>query len=111
MKEFRKGKGCTEHYTSLAELREAFGLKKLTKRTKDKKKLESQKDKILGVCPYCKTKLNYNGGNVLTCANDKCKGRKVETVLSDGTIDVKYYPYYKLLNDKGSMIAQNLFSE
>ena len=40
MKEFRKDKNCTEHYTSLEELRKGFGLKPVIKRTKDAEKLE-----------------------------------------------------------------------
>ena len=44
MKEFRKAKGVTERYTSLGELRKAFGLKEPKKRTNDEAKLKAQQE-------------------------------------------------------------------
>ena len=109
MKEFRKGKNCTEHYTSFDELRQAFGLKPVVKRTNDIEKLTAQREKFLGTCPYCKEKLSYVGGNVIVCKNEKCNGKKVEKENEDGTKSIMYYPYIKLLNNQGAEIASNLF--
>ena len=109
MKEFRKDKNCTEHYTSLGDLGKAFGCKPITKRTKDQNKLEIQKNKFLGVCPYCKEQPSYIGGNVIACKNEKCTGKKVEKENEDGTKLVMYYPYIKLLDKRGEDIAQNIF--
>ena len=44
MKEFRKDKNCTEHYTSLEAVAKAFGCKPVIRRTKDENKLEIQKN-------------------------------------------------------------------
>lgn len=109
MKEFRKDKNCTEHYTSFEELGKAWGLKPVIKRTKNENKLKIQKNKFLGICPYCKEQLSYVGGNVIVCKNEKCNGKKVEKEYEDGSKSVMYYPYVKLLDKRGENIAQNIF--
>ena len=44
MREFRNGKNCTEHYSSLEELRAGWGLKPLEKkRPKDEKVLQEKR--------------------------------------------------------------------
>ena len=109
MKEFRKAQGVTEHYTSLEALREGFGLKPVVKRTKDADKLKAQREKFLGTCRVCKQPLVYNGGNVLTCNNESCKGLKFTKKDEEGNDYDVYMPYYRLLDDKGASIAENIF--
>ena len=110
MKEFRKDRNCTEHYTSLESLREGFGLKPVNKRTKDENKLNVQREKFLGTCKACKKPLVYNGGNILTCDNEHCKGIKITKKDSEGNDYDVYMPYYRLLDPKGESIANNLFN-
>lgn len=110
MKEFRKSKEVAERYTSFEDLRPAFGLKPIKKKTNDEEKLKEQQEKFVGTCPYCKTKLSYMGGNIVVCKNEACKGRKIERENEDGTKDVVYRPFYKMLDDKCEEIASRLFS-
>lgn len=112
MKEFRKSKGVTAHYTSLEELRTGFGLKPVKKRTNDSEKLKAQQDKFLGVCKACKKPLSWiEGTNTLACQNPECKGIKMTSKNEDGSERVWYIPVTKILNEKGMSIAENLFSE
>ena len=78
MKEFRKGKNCTEYYTSFDELREGFNLKPIVKRTKDEEKLKGQRQRFMDrhKCKACNQPMSYVGGTVMTCINEKCKGIK-----------------------------------
>ena len=60
-------------YYSFDEIgQELFGLKPQRRVTKDKQKLESQKEKFLGTCPFCKQPLKYvYGTNVLAIQKAK----------------------------------------
>ena len=110
MKEFRKAKGVTEHYTSLEELREAFGLKPVVKRTKDADKLTAQREKFLGTCRVCKQPLVLVGNtNVLCCKNPECRGIKITGTNEDGTEKIWFVPVSRVLDEKGFEISQNLF--
>lgn len=111
MKDFRLGKNDTAHYSSFAELREAWGLKKLSSRTKDEKKLAEQREKFVGTCNVCKQPLVYcTGTNVCYCNNENCKGIKVGTKTGeDGKEKPIYAPYQRILNEKGLEIGLNLF--
>ena len=111
MKEFRLAKGVTEHYTSLEALREGFGLAPVVRRTKDENKLKSQKEKFLGTCKVCKQPLvKISDANVLCCQNPECKGIKMTSKNEeDGSEKVWYIPVTRVLDDKGSHIAHNLF--
>ena len=110
MKEFRKDKNCTEHYTSLSDLGKAFGCKPITKRTKDQEKLSKQREKFLGVCRVCKQPLHLvSGTNVLTCTNSECRGIKMTSTNEDGSTYEWYIPVNRTLDEKGFEISQNLF--
>ena len=109
MKEFRNPKGVTERYTSLEDLRAGWNLKPIKKKTTDEEKLKEQQEKFVGTCPYCKTMLSYVGGNIIVCKNEACKGRKIERENEDGTKDVVYRPFFKMLDEKGEEIASRLF--
>lgn len=47
MSNYRMSKGTTEHFTSLEEMRTAWGMKPVTKKTSDKKKLKEQQERFL----------------------------------------------------------------
>ena len=112
MREFRKAKGVTERYTSLDELRIAFGLKATKKRTDDEEKLKAQREKFVGTCKVCKQPLHLiEGTNTLACKNEDCKGIKMTGKNKDGTEKVWYIPVIRILDDEGREIAERLFSE
>ena len=113
MKAYRLSKGCTEHYTSFEELRSAWGLKPVTKQTRDKEKLTKQRDTFCSkhICSNCKKPMTWTGGNVMACLNPQCPGIKHEQVLETGDTKVWYSPSYDLLDGLGSEIAENLFTE
>ena len=111
MREFRKAKGVTQHYTSLEELRTAFGLKPVLRRTKDADKLKAQQEKFLGTCKVCKQPMTLiSNSNVLACQNPECKGFKMTSKNEeDGTEKIWYIPVTRVLDEKGFQIAMNLF--
>lgn len=110
MKEFRKGKNCTEHYTSFDELREGFKLPPIKKRTSDAEKLKVQQEKFLGTCKVCKSQLSLiKGTNVLACQNPNCSGVKMTSTDEEGNEKVWYIPVSRMLNSKGLEIGLNLF--
>ena len=112
MKEFRKAKGVTEHYTSLEDLRKGFGLKPIKKKTNDLDKLKAQQEKFVGTCRVCKKPLTWiEGTNICTCKNPECKGIKMTGENEDGTERVWFIPVTRILNEKGMEIAEKLFSE
>ena len=87
---------------------EEFGMKPMRYQTNDKQKLEAQREKFVGVCPYCKQPASFVANtNVLTCTNPQCKGKKV--TFEDGT--VTYIPYNKLLSSHSMEIGVHLFEE
>ena len=47
MSNYRMSKGTTEHFTSLEEMRTAWGMKPVTKKTSDKKKLKEQQERYI----------------------------------------------------------------
>lgn len=100
-------------YYSFDELgQEVFGLKPLKQVTNDKQKLESQREKFLGTCPFCKEPLTYIfETNILACQNENCKGKKITIKNKDGEEQDIYKPYYKMLSNKGSKIGTILFDE
>ena len=89
-----------------------FNSKPLTGRTNDKQKLESQREKFVGVCPFCKqpNKFIY-GTNIVACVNEKCNGKKITVANDDGTESVRYIPYTRILSDKSMEIGNTLFYE
>ena len=115
MREFRNGKNCTEHYSSFAEMRTAFGLKEIVKRTKDEQKLQKQKEAFYSrhICKACGTPMTFvNGTNVMCCTNEKCNGIKHQMTNEDtGEIKVWYTPSCKTLDGKSASIANNIFCD
>lgn len=114
MRSHRMSKGETEFYTSFEELRKAWGLKKVTKQTKDKNKLDAQRKAFeeRNLCPVCKNPMKYIGGNQLVCKNENCNGYRHESKDEiTGETKVYYTPVFKLLDEKSADIAQNLFAE
>lgn len=113
MKDYRPSKGETAHYTSLEQLCTALNIPKMQRRSRDKSKLESDQSKFLGTCRTCGQSLHYIAGtNVLVCNNPDCKGRKLPSRTSDENAEVvedRYVPVMRILNEKGSEIAENLF--
>lgn len=113
MKEFRKAKGVTERYTSLEELRKRFGLKPVVKQTKDKDKIQKQRENFCNhhKCKACGSPMIYLGESVMTCGNENCKGVKHERIDNEGNVIVTYSVSYELLNDHFKEIATNIFYE
>lgn len=113
MKNFRMSKGVTEHYTSLEELRAAHGLSPVIKQTKDKEKLQKQRENFCShhKCRTCGNPMSYVGGSVMVCKNEKCRGIPVERKDDEGNTKVTYLTSYEILNDKYTEIAENIFHE
>ena len=113
MKAYRLSKGVTEHYTSLEELRAAFGLKPLTKQTKNNDKLAIQRSRFCNknLCPVCKQPMEWIGGNLLVCKNENCTGYKHEVDTDMGENNIYYTPVFKILDEKSAEIANNLFTK
>ena len=88
-----------------------FGMKPNLGHTNDKDKLNSQREKFEGVCPYCKERAKFIlGTNVITCVNPECKGKKTVTKFEeDGTEIVRYTPYVKLLSSESAEYGNRLF--
>lgn len=98
-------------YYSFDEIgQDLFGLKPTKKVTKDKQKLQSQREKFLGVCPYCKQPPVYiYGTNVVACQNEKCVGKKITYRDESGEEVQTFKPFIKTLSEKGTEIAMNIF--
>ena len=113
MKFYRMSKGETAHYSSFEELRTAWGLAPVIKQTKDKAKLEKQRENFLNrhLCPACKQPMSYLGGNMMACQNENCKGIKHEAKNDLGETRVWYTVPYELLDEKGSDVANNIFAD
>lgn len=111
MTNYRLSKGTTEHYTSLEELRAAWGKEPFVKRTKDENKLKTQRENFAKkhLCSACKQPMQYIGGNVMTCTNPNCKGIKVERTDKEGNTIITYETSYDLLKPLGAEIASNIF--
>lgn len=113
MRDFRLGSGYTAHYSSIEELANAYKLKPISKQTKDKEKLNAQRDKFKSRhrCKGCGEPMEWIGDNVMVCKNPKCKGIKHEYMNEDGNKNIAYSTSYDLLDELGSEIAKNIFSE
>lgn len=103
-----------KHYYSFDEYaEEVWGLKPYKKVTNDKQKLESQREKFLGTCPYCKKLLRYvYGTNIVACENNECKGKKITIKGENGNDKVIYKPYHRILqSNNSSTIGMTIFDE
>ena len=113
MKEFRLGNNTTDHYSSFEELAAAFGLKPVSKVTKDMKKLQEQQTKFRERhrCKACSEPMEFiQGTSAMACKNPKCKGLKQVRTDKEGNEIVTYLPSYDLLDSLGSEIGNNIFS-
>lgn len=113
MRDHRKSRGEKEFYSSLEDLRTAWGLKPISKQTKDVEKLEKQRKDFCSrhICRACKQPMTFIGGNIMSCTNTSCKGEKIErTNEVTGETFVSYKPVFELLDKKGSEIAGNIFA-
>ena len=113
MKYFRMSKDVTEHYTSFEDLRIAHGLSPVIKQTKDKEKLNKQRENFCNhhKCKSCGSPMKYIGGSMMVCTNEKCKGVPIERKDDEGNTKVVYLTSYELLSDKYAEIATNIFYE
>ena len=114
MKEFRKAKNVKEYYTSLEDMRVAWGLKPVSKKTSDEKKLEEQRERFTNSnrCKACGHPMTFiSDSNIMCCTNETCKGIKHQTINEKtGETKVWYTPSYKVLDEKGAMIANTILS-
>ena len=103
------------HYSSFADAAKDFGCKPVSMRTKDKKKLEGQREKFAShhKCKACGKPMSFvDGTNIFSCTNPACKGIKVEKKDVDGSVvSVNYLPSYHVLDDNGAAIAANIFGD
>ena len=113
MSNYRMSKGTTEHFTSLEEMRTAWGMKPVTKKTSDKKKLKEQQERFLSKhkCKACGAPMTYIHSNVMACKNPECKGIEIKREDKDGNEMVSYINSFCTLDDLGAEIASNIFSE
>ena len=115
MNNYRLSKGVTERYTSFEEAAKAMGCKLVRKQTKDKNKLEKQREEFCkkNLCPNCKQPMSYSGvGNQMVCKNEKCRGIKHEQKNTEtGEIKVWYSPAFEVLDNKSAEIAYNIFAD
>lgn len=96
-------------FDSLDDLRKAYGLRPINMQTKNKKRLESQREffESRHLCPLCKQPMKYvEGTNIMVCLNEECEGynRNVGN-------EVVNYSAFHMLDDKGAEIATNIFRE
>ena len=109
-----KNNAKAKTYYSFEDLAVAeFGLKPNRKVTKEKNKLNTQRERFLGTCPYCKEPIHYSyGTNVVSCVNENCKGKKIVTKDEDGNEEITYKPFYRILQgENSSTIGTTLFDE
>ena len=101
--------------TSFEELRAEFGLPQLRRQTKDKQKLESQRQKFLShhKCPICESEMKHiTDTNIFYCSNNECGGfKKVFTDEETEETTVDRSIAFDLLDNKGAKIANNIFAE
>ena len=112
MKEFRLGNNTTAHYSSFEDMAVAWGVKPVSKVTKDMKKLQEQQEKFRGKhkCKACGEPMDFiQGTSAMACKNPKCKGIKQVRTDKEGNEIVTYLPSYDLLDSLGSEIASNIF--
>lgn len=101
--------------TSLEELRAEWGLPVLRRQTKDKKKLESQRQRFLShhKCPVCESEMKFiENTNIFYCPNKECKGFNRTSIDEEtGETVVEYRSIaFDTLDDKGAKIANNIFA-
>lgn len=109
----RLSKDTIAVYKNFESLREAFGLPKIKKQTKDKTKLAKQRETFAGkhVCRACgKPMVMDLNTNIMVCSNPDCKGIKHTKTDVEGNTKTWYSPSFFLLNEKSAEIANNIFA-
>ena len=102
-----------QNFRSFDELRKAFGLKPISKKTHDAAKLSTQQEAFCSKhkCKACGQPMVWvPGTNIMRCENPECKGIKREYTDTEGNTMVSYKPSFDLLDTKGAEIATNIFS-
>ena len=105
---FTNGKENTYTATAFKDIRHAFGLKELSYKTKDEKKLEKQREKFCKshTCQFCgETREWVPNTNIMVCKNPRCKGYQVKS--KDGEI-IASLPSYSELSSYGEAIAETI---
>ena len=105
---FTNEKENTYTPTAFKEIRHAFGLKELSYKTKDEKKLEKQREKFCKshTCQFCgETREWVPDTNIMVCKNTRCKGYQVKS--KDGEI-ISSLPSYSELSSYGEAIAETI---
>lgn len=101
-------------FDSLTDLRAEFGLNPIRYQTKNKKKLESQREHFSSkhVCPACGENMSYvQGTNVMVCTNKSCQGVEHKVVDEEsGEEKVWHSLSFHSLDDTGAKIASNIFA-
>ena len=113
MKAFRMGRNTTEHYSSFEEAAKAWGCKPFSRKTKDEKKLAKQQEDFCAKykCSACGQPMKYIGGRWMACANEKCKGIKVEREDFEGNKIVSYRTSCEYIKrDNDAEYASGIFS-
>lgn len=112
MKAKRLGNNTTECYSSFEELAVAWGVKPVSKVTKDMKKLNEQRDRFYksNTCKVCGNPMTLiTGTNIMCCTSEVCKGIKHQLINEEtGEAKIWYTPSYKVLDEKGAVIANNI---
>lgn len=115
MKPCKTSRGEVKSYSSFEELGKSWGLKPHTKQTKDKKKLENQRESFCKrhLCPACKEPMSYlEDSNIMCCQNENCEGLKYEMKNNEtGEIKYRYEIPFHTLDSRGAEIAANIFAE
>lgn len=110
----RKNSKEVKTLTSFEDLRAEWNLPPLRRQTKDKKRLEGQRQRFLShhKCPICESEMKYiDNTNVFLCTNKNCEGFK--SVFTDEETEettVSKSIAFDILDDKGARIASNIFA-
>lgn len=103
---FRPAKDTTAYFSSLSDLAAAYNIKPYKQKEKTDEVLEAQQKNFAKTCYICKARMNFvKATNSLCCSNPLCKGREVTNVLGEK----EYIPSCRVLDEKGTEIAENLF--
>lgn len=112
----KKGSKQVKTLTSLEDLRAEYGLPPLRRQTRDKNKLQGQREAFGNrhKCPLCDSTMTHiEGTNMMFCPNKDCKGySQTEKDEETGETSAIYRSVaFELLDDRGTNIANNIFKE
>jgi ribosomal protein L37AE/L43A len=103
-----------EVYNSFEDYAIAMGYKPLNRVTKDKNKLQSQRNAFLEKhkCRACGEPMVWVAGtSIMSCRNPECKGLRIKMKDDNGKSYVVKKPSYYVLDEIGVEIANNIFKE